>query len=187
MVTKQLTPANLNWLSPNQFQIRIARLPSVVYTTQRITLPGLTLGQGANFHTPFSTIKAPGDHLDFENFSVIFSVDEDLVNYREIFDWMLGLGFSNSFTQSTNLKNTTIGGLILSDMGNFAHMRSNISVTLLTNKSNANIGVTFEDCFPVNLSSIDLSTIDSPEPIEATVEFAYNTYKLSGVNDTLTA
>ena len=44
-----------------------------------------------------------GDTLDFEDLEITFLVNEDLSNYREIHDWMIGIGFPKNNEQFTDI------------------------------------------------------------------------------------
>ena len=45
-----------------------------------------------------------GDDLTYENLDVTFLVDEKLAKYREVHNWMVGIGFPQSRTQYGTLK-----------------------------------------------------------------------------------
>ena len=107
--------------------------------------------------TRFSDVKHPGDKLVFSPLSLTFLVDEDLLNYAEISDWLMGI-------RDTEYEKI---GDVISD-----------SKILIHNSSHKLIGTyTFKDSFPINLSSLELTSTDAGIifPV-ATVDFEYTSF-----------
>jgi hypothetical protein len=107
--------------------------------------------------TRFSDVKHPGDKLVFSPLSLTFLVDEDLLNYVEISDWLMGI-------RDTEYEKI---GDVISD-----------SKILIHNSSHKLIGTyTFKDSFPINLSSLELTSTDAGIifPV-ATVDFEYTSF-----------
>ena len=46
----------------------------------------------------------PVEKLSYSPLDITFLVDENLNNYKEIHDWLLGLGFPQNYTQFQNLQ-----------------------------------------------------------------------------------
>ena len=46
----------------------------------------------------FIRIPVPGDKLAFSLLS--FSIDEDMKNFKEIYDWLIGLGYPDNFERN---------------------------------------------------------------------------------------
>ena len=101
-------PTNLNQLNVDSFDISFSRLPGVQYFCQRISLPTVVLGE-TNEPSPFLNVPLEGDTLTFEAMSLSFIVDEDLLNYREIYDWMTALGFPREYGQFAALQEQSTG------------------------------------------------------------------------------
>ena len=95
-------PTNLNYLSPLGFRFMVKKLPNVNYFCQVVTLPNISMNV-IESTTPFSTIPRVGDKLIYDPLTIRFRVDEDLKNYLEIHNWLVGLGHPQSFTQTRNL------------------------------------------------------------------------------------
>ena len=100
------TPTNINMLSPLGFKFMINKLPNTNFFIQSINLPGVNLGE-VDTQTPFTRLPFAGDHITFQDLTISFRVDEDLANYRELFDWMVALGFPESYDQSRQIYNTS--------------------------------------------------------------------------------
>ena len=162
VLDNQLT--NQSFLSPLGFKLQIKKTPHVNYFVQKVTVPSVALGT-AEVDTPFTKIPFPGTKLTFGNLQVTFKVDEDMSNYLEIYDWLRDVGFPDNFAQYSNIA----GQSITSGEGVF----SDITLITLSSAMNPNMEITFFDCFPVDLSAIDLdSTSADVEYVTATVTFA---------------
>lgn len=164
-------PTNRNYLSPVGYRFTLKRAPNVEFFVQRVSLPGLALPV-VDRPTPFVRIPEPGDHLEFNQLSVTFKVNEDLDNYLEIFNWMVAMGKPEKFEQYTfdpkqsfnNPKET---------------LKSDITVNILTSAMNGNFDFICRDCFPISLSELEFdSTVTDINYIEATVTFAMRDYTI---------
>ena len=157
-------PSNQSFLSPLGFRLQVKKTPAMNYFVQRVTIPSVSLGT-ADVDTPFTKIPFPGTRLTFGNLQVTFKVDEDMKNYLEIFNWMKGMGFPDNFNQYAGIASNSIqsGDGIFSD----------ITLLTLSSAMNPNLELTFYDCFPVDLSSMEMdSTLPDVEYLTATVTFA---------------
>lgn len=155
-------PKNKNFLSALGFDFSLQRLPTTSFSVVRATLPGLSANP-VMVPTPFTKIPRANDKVEFEPLVITFKIDEDMENWQEIFDWMTGLGFPESFEQRASLKGES----------------SDASFIIQTNKKNANLNYHFYGLFPIALSGIDFNLqSDDVEYPEATVSFAYMQYKL---------
>lgn len=164
------TPENVNFLSPQSgFKFIIKRLPKVVFFTQRINLPGI-MTSAPTTSNPFTQIPYAGDHLQWEPLEVTFKVDEDMANYKELHNWLVGTTSPLNFNQYKTLsdKAPSSGEAVYSD----------ISLIIMSNaKGNALNTITFADCIPTSLSGLQLSTDESDiQYLEAMASFAYTYY-----------
>ncbi len=158
-------PVNPNFLNTNRFKVILQRAPNLVYYAQEANLPGMGIGTAPQ-STPFVDIYRPGDKLRYEEFRMTFPVDEDMLNYKEIAQWLVGLSFPKEFGQYLDLKN---GSGTVSD------------VTLMILDSNYNLShtVNFRDAFPISLSEIQFNTTsDRPVQAQVTAVFKYTYYEL---------
>jgi hypothetical protein len=157
-------PTNPNPLSPVGYDFFIDSLPSVNWFITAVNLPGITLGEAA-FPTPFIDTAVAGDTLVFEPINISFIVDEDLQNWREIYDWMAGIGFPHNFTEYAALK------------AKKPAIYSDASLIILNSHMNANYKFTFKEMFPTSISSLQFDSSDtSLDTIKADVSFRYLTY-----------
>lgn len=156
-----------NYFSPLEFRISIKRLPNVEFFTQRSQIPSIStspIQQPTRFNPVFRT----GDAVSFSNLDLTFVVDEDMKNYTEIFDWIIGSTFPENHEQFKAINNSAEG--IFSD----------ISILILNSKKNSNIEVIYKNCFPISLSDIQLDTTQSDVTYpEATASFQYDTFSIN--------
>ena len=91
-------PEKMDYASPIQFRFKCTKLPEVEFFCQTANVPGISLGD-ATFATPLKDISIPGDTVVYSSLDMTFLVDENLNNYKEIHDWIIGLGFPQSHDQ----------------------------------------------------------------------------------------
>ena len=157
-------PIDQSFLSPLGFKLQIKKTPHVNYFVQKARIPSVSLGS-ADVDTPFTKVPFPGTKLSFGNLQVTFKVDENMMNYMEIYSWLRDVGFPDNFAQYSNIA----GQSITSGDGIF----SDITLTVLSSAMNPNLEVTFFDCFPVDLSDLEFdSTLSDVDYLTATVTFA---------------
>jgi len=159
-------PSNTDGTRAPNFQVVFARMPITTYFCQSAVIPGLTLGV-ADFPTPFVNIPEPGEILVFESFNATFEVTEDLANWKEISDWMFGLGFPKEFGQFRTLDDSDF------------KLKSDFTLQILTNALNPCKEIRFYDGFPVSLGSVEYNTTsaDSGEIVTSTFEMRYSHYE----------
>jgi len=161
-------PDNKNFLAPIGFQFAIQRLPNVNYFCTSATIPELSMSETES-PTPFIRLPNPGEKLTFGQLSLRFRVDEDMKNFQEIFDWMIGLGYPDEFAQRSAIQ-TNYG------------IYSDASLLITTNQYKPNIDVSFIDIYPTSLSSVEFNIEQGDvEYLNADVTFSYRRYKLTAV------
>ena len=164
---------NRNFLSPLNFKFVMKRAPHVNFFIQKVTIPGVSLSS-VTTPNPLLRIPEPGDHLDFEEMSISFRVDEDLKNYMEIHNWLRSIG-KQSFEQYGSISRSP------SYLGE--SIKSVISLTVLSSAKRPNYEITFEDAFPTRISSIEFDTsMEDISYIEAEASFNYTKYEIAKVN-----
>lgn len=170
-------PENINFVSPYNFVFKIKRLPHVNYFIQSINIPSVSAGQ-SDLPTPFIRIPMVGDHLLYGLLTVTFRIDEDFQNYKEIYDWMKGIGFPDNFDEHRDYQR--LHNNVPSNP--HAAFYSDGSLLVLSNKQNPNIEITFKDMWPSFLSDVNFNTQEQTfNPLEATVSFAFQTFDIQRV------
>lgn len=154
------------FLSPLEFKFTLARLPKTNFMIQRATLPGLSLSS-INQPTPFHTPKRTGHTLSYGEMSITFKIDEDIENYKEIYDWMYGLGFPASTDDYKNL--------VTSEYGDY----SDGNLIVMSSQKNPSVIFSFENMFPTSLSPIEFDTTqDDVTYVDCTVDFTFDKFKM---------
>lgn len=151
---------NLNYLAPTAFRLQVDKLkyPNVEYTVQTVILPDLTLTQ-APFNTPMRRIGIPGDKIDYAPFQITFLVDELMLNYKEIHDWILE-------------EVATVD-----DKANRKYR--DLTLSILSSHNNVTSQIFFVDAYPTMLSSLPFDvTITDVQYLTAMVTFEYSYFKL---------
>ena len=167
------TPTNKSFLSPLGFDFSIKKLPTTNFFVTRATIPGFTLGIAAA-PTPFVRLPIPGDKIEFNDLQVTFKIDEDMKNYLEVFNWIMGLGFPDRYEQYAALKRK--------GKGTGDGIYSDASLTILTSAMNPNMEFTFRNVFPYSLTDVDFNTSSADvEYLEATVGFRYELFTINSL------
>ena len=169
-------PENFDYTALSQFRVLLSNFPIAEYFCTAANIPGISLGR-IDRPTPLTTIPQVGSTITFEDFTMTFLVDESLKNYREIYEWMINIGFPKSHDQY-RAKSRADG----SPQKGERELYSDIQLFVLTNKNNPAVRVTMTDAFPTSLSGLDYSTSETDSVlITATATFAYSYYEFSDV------
>lgn len=155
---------HLTQLQGLNFNLVLDRAPTTTYFSTDTTLPGMNIG-AVSVPNPLVALSVPGDHIDFEPLELTFDVDSNLRNYKEIQQWMLELGFPQTFGQfkKTPRWNTSDGTLII-----------------LNSQLNRVGEFVFEGLWPTSLSSLMFSISNSDQVyIQAAVTFEYTLFRIN--------
>jgi hypothetical protein len=164
---------NRNFLSPVGFKFTLAKDPKVSFFCNSAKIPQIILGTEIQ-SSYLKDLDIPGNKLEYGDFSLRFMVDEDMVNYMSIHNWLTGLGFPETAAQYRDL--------IIDDQGirdpNEAFSDGTLYVLDSNFKTNAK--VKFKDLFPVSLSSLEFdSTKQDIQYFTAEVVFKYTVYTIT--------
>lgn len=152
---------NHNYLAPLNFKLTMDRLkfPNAQYTVQQAFIPDLTV-PGARLSTPQRNIMIDGDKAEYAPLTLTFIIDEELDNYKEIHDWMLG---------EVTVKD---------DQRSYRKERD-ITLSILSSHNNVTKQIQFVDAFPSNLSALPFDvTVTDVQYLTAQVTFEYSYYKI---------
>ena len=173
MALQRTMPDNLSFLSPTGFKFAIQKLPHVNYFCTSADIPDITLGQ-VDQENLFIRIPVPGDKLAFSPLNLSFAIDEDMKYFKEIYDWLIGLGYPDNFQQIANLQSALQErneqtGLVYSDG----------SMIITTAQYQPNIIVNFIDLYPISIGGLEFSTQSTDiEYLQGSVSFNYRKYTL---------
>ena len=175
---------NRNFLAPVGFKFNLQRSPGVAFFCNQANIPDLNLGVALQ-PNPLRDIPTPGDKIDFGDLNLRFLVDEDLVNFMEIQNWMRGLGFPDSLAEFADLDE---GGQLADAFGKFKNARDDIYsdgiLQILSSNLVPQFQVMFSDLFPYSLSTITFDATDTDiEYFTADVSFKYTIYRLTDLEN----
>jgi hypothetical protein len=167
---------NRNYLSPVGFKFTLAKEPKVSFFCTSSKIPEISL-QTETQNTYLKDIDVPGDKLTYADLYLKFLVDEDLVNYMAIHNWLTGLGFPESAQDYRDLL-TNQDDLTQSLDPKKAF--SDGSLHILDSNYNTNAIVKFKDLFPVSLTSLNFdSTQTDIQYFTAEATFKYTIYDIT--------
>ncbi len=167
---------NRNFLSPIGFQFSLNKVPKATFFSNSARIPEITLGTAVQ-PVYLKDIDVPGDKLQYGDFTLRFLVDEDLINYMSIHNWLTGLGYPESAEQfkkaTTNTEGLRDNEEIFSD-GSLSILNSNYRTTAI---------VKFRDLFPVSLTPLEFEATDTDvNYFTAEVTFKYTIYEIFGAD-----
>lgn len=157
--TSTLT-SNLNFLTPVSFKLTMdkQKFPNAEYTVQTLFIPDLNVTP-ARLATPQRNIPIDGDKIDYAPVTMTFLIDEEMRNYQEIHDWMLGQ-------------------VTVADDKAYRKERD-VTISILSSHNNVTRQIQFIDAFPTNLSALPFDvTVTDVQYLTASVTFEYSYYKM---------
>ena len=157
-------PSNTNYLNPTFFRFQIGRVPAVTYFCQGVNLPSVDIGEFEQ-DTYFASAKHPNSKPEYGDLTVRFIVDEDLVNWKQLHDWMKEISNFESFD---------------GHIENVGDHFSDATLTLLTSGMNANTEITFKNCWPKSLGGIELdSSVEALDSITSEVTLSFDSFHIN--------
>jgi hypothetical protein len=169
--------SNRNFLLPTGFKFSLSKYPKVSFYCNSAKIPEITLGTETQ-NTYLKDIDVPGNKISYGDFSLKFLIDEDMVNYMTIHNWITGLGFPETASQYNNL--------ILNQDGvqDPKQAFSDGTLYVLDSNYNSNILVKFKDLYPVSLEPIEFdATKQDIQPFTSEVVFKYTIYNILDKNN----
>ena len=189
-------PEKMDYASPIQFRFKCTKLPQVEFFCQSANVPGISLGS-ATQSTPLYDVPIPGDKITYQDLSITFIVDENLNNYKEIHDWILGLGFPSNNTQFQDLqtdgsdrfpgstRSTAATGTNTPQPLNEGGTYSDATLTVLNSKNIAKTEIRFENVYPTILGSLNYDVRQTDvDYLNASVSFNYMNYDIVQISTT---
>jgi len=154
-------PTTIDLLQTNKFKLTLHAYPYLEYFVQEINLPGCSIPE---FVQPsyFTAIRRPATTINYEDLTVTFLVTEDLKNWLQLYDWMTRIVPTRSFNEIIQPEK---------------EIYTDITLNILSNKSNRMMEVHYKQCWPKSLTGILMSsTGDDVANITSTVTFGYSGY-----------
>ena len=174
-------PDNLSYLSPTQFELVIAKLPNTIYFATGANIPSVTATALNQPTTLGIQPKMPGDRVEFGQFTVNFIVDENLTNWKELYDWMVQIapGY-DSKDYRTLIGAVDRTGQPFNDSGDPKMMYSDMTMVVTTAANNPNRFIRYHDCFPIDLAEVTMDTTTTDNPyVTASASFAFTYFEIA--------
>ena len=183
-------PTKFDYASPIQFRFKMTKLPKVEFFVQTANIPGISLGS-TSFETPLKDIAGAGDKVNYQTLDISFLVDEKLTNYKELHDWILGLGFPQNHDQFKNLlgtgsdrfpgttSSTAATGTSIKQPLDEGGTYSDATLTVLNSKNIAVTEIRFRNVYPISLGSLsyDIKASDV-DYLQVSSSFNYLNYDI---------
>ena len=189
-------PTVFDYATGTQWRLAFNRLPKTTWFCTAANLPGITLGE-ATFPPPMTDTFVAGDKLTFETLNITFLVDEELQNYRELWDWLVGMGAPKQHSQwstaltkgdGTTLNFSSVGSddeidprtasVMQKGTSTEGNLYSDGALIIYNSKNVPKVEVKFKDMFPTTLSGLEYSQeLTDVEYFKATASFRYLYYE----------
>ena len=189
--TSTQQPTVFDYATGTQWRLAFNRLPKTTWFCTAANVPGITLGE-ATYPTPMADMFVAGDKLTFETLNITFLVDEELQNYRELWEWIVAMGAPVSHSQwTTGLTKgdgltTTFSAVGTDDNINprqkststEKNLYSDATLIVYNSKNMPKVNVKFKDMFPTSLSALEYSQdLTDVEYFKASATFRYLYYE----------
>ena len=159
-------PQNTSFLQSTKYTFVVPNLPFARYFCQSINIPGVTTSE-IEVPTPFSNTYRHPTKMTFESFNITFLIDEDIKVWEETYKWIVSLTRPESYNQ------------YIKNRDNDASPYQDGVLTVNTNANLPNFRIKFKNVFPVSLSGIQFSTIDSADTTPtADLTFRYDLFEI---------
>jgi hypothetical protein len=144
----------------------------MAFFCQSVNIPGINLG-APEFGNPFNVQPIPGESLTYDQLTVQFLVDSDMTNYKSLYNWIIALGFPQSYQQYINFAGT--------DTTNYSELAKNYSdatLQILNGNNQTAQMIQFVDLFPITIDSLMFaSTNTDVQYLVGNATFRYGYYK----------
>lgn len=159
-------------MSPIGFEFSIARFPKVSFFSNTASIPEVSLG-GAEQANYLKQLMHPGDRVEYGELPVQFLVDEDMLNYTLIHNWITGLGFPQSMQQFVEWTTDEQG------QRDLKLQYSDATLKILNSNYNTIAQIKFWDLYPTSLSTLEFTATDTDiNYLTANVTFSFLYYQI---------
>ena len=155
---------DFNSLSTNAFTFNLLRMPETTFRCVSAEVPSISV-PAPEQNSAAANQWFPGSATEFDQFSVKFIVDENLLNYQEIYHWITQQRYGIGADWQSK---SEFDKLLVSDG----------FLTTLTNNSNPNKVFYFKDMFPVSLGSLAFDVEGGSAAITCFVTFRFSYFEL---------
>jgi len=165
MTVLNRNPQNTNLLQPTKFLLTFDRTGAAQYFCQTVNIPSISLGEVTRV-TPFLDMFSPGTKLTYSPLDIDFIVDEDLVTWKNMYQWFTSIADPNGFEGRDGSK----------ELQTLKHF-SDATLTVLSALNNPVLRIQFRNCFPLTMGEINFDTKLSADTIVTLrTTFRYESY-----------
>ena len=146
-------------LSPNKFKVVINLFRDVAFWATACNVPAVTMGANKVSTSRSIDFWTPGDKIEYEDLHLTLMIDRDMLGYRILKEW------------SENIVNSEVAR---------PKLYSDMQVIFLDNNMNANLQLSFKNCFPQSLSGIQMGANIAPDaPLTTEVNFKFMNFVIT--------
>lgn len=166
-------PQNTNLLQPTKFLMSFDRIPDTQYFLQSVNIPGIS-GTSIMVPTPGHDYYSAGDKMSYNNLTITFLLDEELLSWRNIHKW-----FRSFASPQGTVERKYLSEIQEPNKTQEKSPYSDASLIVLTGLNNTNFRVDFYDLFPISLSDIQFdSRLSADHSMTADATFMFNYYNI---------
>ena len=136
-------------VSTEGFKMVFARAPNTQYFLQSFSIPAISVPEVPINRGP-GRVYAAGDMITFDPLTITMLIDEGMTNFTEMYDWLHRLINSNTIQEKFD----------------------DMTIYVMSGKSNPNKEITFYNVFPTTLGNINFSSTDG-DIVYATVDVTF--------------
>jgi hypothetical protein len=181
----QSVDQNTNYIAPSQFLFTMSSVKNVSYYCQTANIPAVNLGQ-AQMNTRVKDIAVPGDKVTFGDLIITFLVDENMSNYKELFEWIKKIGTAEDtddymrYIREQAYKHPTSAYTKPTPM---APTMTDATLSILSSSNNVTNEIKFYNLFPISLEGLQFDTTDTAYTyLTASASFHFSHYEIIGRN-----
>lgn len=171
-----------NFARPNGFRLVILNLPGVEFNCQMASIPEFSSNETPRIKTPLNDFPVVGTESTFAPLEVAFIVDEQLENYKQVYNWMKGIYFPQTHEQfADQIRKYKSLVPSSSPYNTESKLISDIHLMILDSNNATIATVKFIGAFPTSVGSLPLSITQSSDfqYLTATASFSYAYYVLA--------
>jgi len=155
---------NKNFLAPNGFKLTLDIFPEVSFFSQSANIPGISI-PSIEIPTPYRDYPVAGTETIYEDLSIKFLVDEDIVNYTTLHKLIRKTGLATG----PDSQNAPITGKGL--------------LEVLNSNFKPHFSIEFDNIFPISLTPLEFnSEVQELEYFSAQAVFKYTIYRIKDIN-----
>lgn len=157
---------NYDFLKNNGFLFTLDRIPQLNFRVISFEIPTISIPPVvASF--PGMSVPYSGATEEFEDLVLEFIVDDNMLNYEEIYNWITQQKFAvgaDEFTPKNDKEKP---------------FYSDGNLVVMDNASNPNRVFVFKNMFPISLGAIRFNTtVSEPQEVQCSVTFKYTYFEM---------